>query len=144
MSEQQKENPGALAGATGAAFEAANFKASYYRRRFEWATALCHVLGECDAEDAAAICAAYLDNLRTDGPAHPFLNEVRAEAEYWADCAQMPELEAVTLAGLRRLGEMALGVRTRKRLFARLWDSFTDADRLSFARRVGMIGREAA
>ncbi|MGB3313278.1 MAG: hypothetical protein WBB85_02605 [Albidovulum sp.] len=140
MVEQQNENPGALAGATGAEIETASFKTASYRLRAEWANALVFCLGEVHADDAAQICAAYLDRLRTSGPAHPFLNEVREEAEYWAYCAHVPELEAVVLAGLRRLGEMALGIGCRKRLFVKLWDSFSDADRLSFARRVGVIG----
>lgn len=140
MIEQKAENPGALAGATGAKFEAANFKTAYYRHRAERAKSLCIAIGECDAEDASQVCAAFLDSLRTSGPAHPFLNEFREEAAWWADCAHVPELEEVTLAGLRRLGEMALGINARKRLFAALWDSFTEADRLSFARRVGLGG----
>lgn len=137
---EQKQDPGALAGATGAGYEVTNFKTAYYRQRADRANALCRAIGQCHKEEAAQICAAFLDSLRTSGPAHPFLNEVREEAAWWADCAAVPELEAVTLAGLRRLGEMALGVNCRKRIFVALWDSFTDLDRLSFARRVGMTG----
>lgn len=135
MTRQPSKDPGALAGAAGAEIEVGNFRTEQYRRRAEWATALVHALEHCDQDDAATICAAYLDRLRTDGPAHPFLNEVRAEAAFWADSAQMPELEAVTLAGLRRLGTMALGLGSRKRILVTLWRSLPADDRARFAAR---------
>lgn len=135
MTAQPNKDHDALAGAAGAEIEAGSFRSERDRRRAEWATALIYALEHCDQDDAATICAAYLDRLRTDGPAHPFLNEVRTEAAFWADSAQMPELEAVVLAGLRRLGTMAMGVGTRKRLLVALWRSLPADDRAQFAAR---------
>ncbi|MGB3315974.1 MAG: hypothetical protein WBB85_16355 [Albidovulum sp.] len=140
MIEQQNENPGATAIASGAEFEAANFKTVSYRLEVEWATALAFCLGRVSHETGAQICFAYLDSRRTEGPVLALFDDIRAEAEFWADCAPVHEVEAHVFAGMRRLGETALGKNTRKRLFAALWDSFDDADRLKFARKSGMIG----
>ncbi|MFZ1728387.1 MAG: hypothetical protein WBP16_05265 [Ferruginibacter sp.] len=136
----QMENPGATAIATGATFEAYHFKTKYYRLEAEWATALVFCLGKVSHEIGAQICTAYLDDLRTEGPVLAMFNDIRAEAEFWADSAHVHEILAVTLAGINRLGKMALGLNMRKRLFMALWDSFDDVTRLSFARKSGMIG----
>ena len=131
MSEMR--NPGALADATGANFEGFNFKTERYRRRALAATALCRAIGECHPDDAAAICAAYLNDQRTGGPVmgDPF-GMVAWDAGLWADSAPVHELAAYGVAALDRLRTANLGLNARKRLFAALWQSFPDQDRKAF------------
>ena len=107
------------------------------RLRAEWASALCFALGECHPDDAAAICAAYLETVETGGPVmgDPF-GTVAADARLWAQAAPPHELVAYTLAGLERLPRSHLSAPARKRLFKAIWRSLTAADRAAFIAHV--------
>ncbi|PTV93508.1 hypothetical protein C8J27_11521 [Rhodobacter aestuarii] len=133
----KNENPGALAGATGAEFEASIFKTKEYRLRAEWARAVWFALDHCHPEDAAQICAGFLDSLSTQGPSvsHPF-GMTSGEAMIWADCAPIHELAAYVAAGLDRLRGLALAKSARKRLFWALWQGFDPEDRRAFLAQV--------
>lgn len=106
------------------------------------ADALCRALADCHPKDAAAICAAYLDDQRTGGPVmgDPF-GMVSGDAALWADSAPVHELAAYGTAALDRLRTANLGLNARKRLFAALWQSFPDQDRKAFLARVDAEGR---
>lgn len=111
-------------------------------RRMERAEALCNALGDAHPDDAKAITAAYLDAMRAGDPQpHDPFGDLRNDAAFWADCAHPGELEAYFAASLKRIGDRALGIRARKRLFAALWESFDTADRVAFLRRVDADGR---
>ena len=112
------------------------------QRRMERAEALCNALGDAHPDDAKAITAAYLDAMRAGDPQpHDPFGDLRNDAAFWADCAHPGELEAYFAASLKRIGDRALGIRARKRLFAALWESFDTADRVAFLRRVDADGR---
>jgi len=89
------ENPGALAGATGAYSKAVSFKTKQYRNRAEAATALCHAIAECDPQDACEIMAAALEDL---GSPLPVLLSAMDDARWWASFATPNELKAYALA----------------------------------------------
>ncbi len=63
-SDPTNENPGALAGATGADLHTITFVSTEYRKRAEAATDLCHAIADCDPEDAIVILDAALTDLR--------------------------------------------------------------------------------
>lgn len=98
------ENPGALAGATGADQhgEEVSFKTEHYRNRAKAATALCHAIADCDPDDAAQIMAAALSDLSAGMPIAPLFG-VMEQAAFWADLATPPELDAYALAGTNRM-----------------------------------------
>lgn len=127
------ENPGALAGASGVKTGQKNTVTETYSTRSEWAKALCFNLGQCHPEDAAAICAAYLDSMKTNGPTlgDPF-GMVAGDARFWADCAPIHELAAYGAAALEKLRGLALAKNARKRLFWDLWASFGADDQRAF------------
>lgn len=104
--------------------------------RAEWANAVAFALGEAHPDDAAAICAAFLDTVTAGNPPFPIFGDLRADAAFWADCAHVAELEIYFCAILNRLPKLALGIAARKRLFKALWISFTDTDRAAFLRHV--------
>jgi hypothetical protein len=60
------------------------------RLRAELATSLCIVLGEAHPDDAASICAAFLEDMQSDGPRLTTFGDLRADAAFWADCAHPP------------------------------------------------------
>ncbi|WP_051294576.1 hypothetical protein [Gemmobacter nectariphilus] len=124
---------GEMAGITCADLEDGQYRAI---------AALCEALAECCIKDAAAICAAYLDDHRTGGPVmgDPF-GMVSGDAALWADSAPAHELVAYGTAALDRLRTANLGLNARKRLFAALWRSFPDQDRKAFLARVDAEGR---
>lgn len=67
---------------------------------------------------------------------------LRADAAFWADCASAAELEAFAAAALDRIDRRdSFAMRARKRLFARLWETFPKAERVAFLRRVDPEGR---
>jgi len=112
------------------------------RDRTEAARALCFAIGECHPDDARQILCAAIDDLSAGDPPclDPFGN-LRADAEFWADCAHPRELEAYFSSALKRLGNRALGIEARKRLFVSLWHSFSPADRQAFLSRVDAHGK---
>ena len=90
--------------------------------------------------DAATIAAAVLDEISAGYPVHTAFGDIRADASFWADCANVAELEAYFSASLRRLGNRALGIHSRKRLFVQLWNGFALPDRTAFLSRVDVDG----
>ncbi|GAB1378289.1 MAG: hypothetical protein LCH92_03420 [Proteobacteria bacterium] len=109
--------------------------------RRAWAEALCYALGQCHARDAAVICAAFLAERETGGPALAAQDRLSVEdARWWADIAPPHELVAYGMAALDRLRSTALAPTTRKKLFVSLWESFSDAERLRFVQRIDPEG----
>lgn len=108
-----------------------------YRRRKEWAGALAFALSECHPDDAAQICAAFLEDHTTRGPqmGDPF-GMVAGDAQLWADCALVHELAAYASAAMERLRGQAMATKARKRLFWALWGSFDRGDRSAFLSKV--------
>ena len=113
------------------------FKTHEMRLRAEWAQALCYAISECHPDDAKQIMAAAMDDLSAGYPPmrDPFC-DIRGDADFWADCAHPAELECYFSSALKRLGNRALGVKARKRLFVALWQSFPITDRQAFLSRV--------
>ena len=138
----ETETPGAAGTATEGKIETRQFQSMEYRMRAEWASAAAYALENCHPHDAAQLCAGILDAMQTDGPTlgDPF-GMVAGDARFWADCAPPHELAAYGLAALEKLRGPALGIGQRKRLFAALWASFSEADRVAFLRRVDGEGR---
>ncbi|MBN2629102.1 MAG: hypothetical protein JXR75_01020 [Rhodobacteraceae bacterium] len=95
------ENPGALAGATGAD----QFKSGipeYYSTNLSPTMALCLAIVKCDPHDAALIIEKALSDL-TFGEPRPTLFHVMDDASWWADYATPAELKAYALACFNRL-----------------------------------------
>lgn len=138
----EMQNPGASGNATGAEYEAGQPVATEYLIRKEWANAAWDALDHCDPADRAHICATCLAELETGGPVMgDLLGTITGDALFWADCAPPHELVAYGVAALDRLRGTALGIGTRKRLFARLWETFDTKDRQAFLRRVDAEGK---
>lgn len=97
------ENPGALAGATGAGQSEQAFKSKEYRLRSERATTLCLAIAECEPEDAAPILWEALDDFHRRGlPGAPLTN-LMTHATEWAGWATELELKAYAVAAARRM-----------------------------------------
>lgn len=96
------ENPGALAGATGADQLGISFKSEEYRKRAEAATALCASIAECDPQDAAPILEAALLSFAAGEPV-PALLSIMEEARTWADFAIVAERKAYCVASFNAL-----------------------------------------
>ena len=100
-----------------------------------------HVLDGLAPAERSAVAAFVLDGTGAGFPELPGFGDVRDQAETWGDCANHLELECYTVAGLRRLGRVPLARDQRKRLFAALWETFADGDRIAFLGRVDGSGR---
>jgi hypothetical protein len=112
------------------------------RARAGRAVDLAVALGAADERDAAQVCAAFLEQVMPESPEfHSLYGRLREDAEFWADCASPPVLEAFVAAGLRQIGRQAFAERARKRLFAALWETFSEEDRRAFVMRVDPHGR---
>jgi hypothetical protein len=96
------ENPGALAGATGADQLGTSFKTEEYRARAVAASALADAIADCDRDDAVTLMDAALWGLRAGAPGPAFLS-IMQEAEEWADFATVSERKAYCLASWNRL-----------------------------------------
>lgn len=97
------ENPGALAGATGAEQAGQSFKSAEYRLRAERATSLCMCIADMPPEDAAPILWEALDDFHRQGlPGAPLTN-LMSHATEWAKWATEPELKAYAVAAARRM-----------------------------------------
>ncbi len=102
---------------------------------------LCHALADCHRDDANAICAAFLQQSETGGPSMGDTWGLAAsDARLWADIAPPHELAAYGMAAVDRLKVTPLGLNTRKALFVALWESFSEDDRLRFAKRIDPKG----
>ena len=98
----ENENPGALAGATGANFEG-SLGSETYNDRLVAATALCFAIRACHPSDAVFLMAAALEDLRAGMPI-PALDSIMAEARLWAEWATPPEAKAYALAAFEAMG----------------------------------------
>ena len=98
----KNENPGALAGATGAIKIELAFKSKDYLKRAEAATTLCLAIADCDRQDACEIMEAALLHLGAGQPRPPLFS-VMDEAAEWADFAVTAELKAYALACFNRM-----------------------------------------
>ena len=111
------------------------------RLRAEWANSLAYALGECHPDDAAAICAAFLETVETGGPLMGGIFGITvSDARLWAAAAPPHELVAYTLAGLAELPKAHLSNPARKTCFKAIWRSFTDAERAAFITAVTKKG----
>lgn len=102
--ECANENPGALAGATGAKTLTTNFASTYYRMRAESATTLCLSIANCHPQDACQIMDAAVDDLRKGQPG-PAMFSIMTEANEWAAWATRAEIKAYALACFNRLSQ---------------------------------------
>ena len=94
------ENPGALAGATGAGNLELAFKSVKYRLRAERATTLRMALADCDPTDAALIPWSALDAFHAEGfPVSPMFG-LMSYATEWADGVTENERKAYQLVSL--------------------------------------------
>lgn len=149
MMTLEKRNPGA--GGTGVKieFEAAKLRSQYYtppgidatafealptasQHRLLWADALKFALEHCEWQQAATICATYLDEIGAGFPRLDWWGDIRAEADEWAFRANSGELEVYFIRALNRLENQALGIKARKRLLAALFQSMSAADQTAF------------
>ena len=91
-----------------------------------------YVLEGLPPAEATAVADYTLAILGAGFPQLRLFEDIRQTAELWADAANHRELEAYTVAGLRRLGRVPLALGQRKRLFKAMWLSFSDDDRRAF------------
>lgn len=96
FSPTENENPGALAGATGAD-DFPNFVTEEYLNRAEAATALCHAIADADRDDAVFLMDAALERLSVGAPLPVFLDALD-DAKWWASFAAPHELRAFAFA----------------------------------------------
>ena len=89
-------------------------------------------LTDLDPQDAATIAAAVLDQVAAGSPGFDPWGDIRADAEFWADCANPAELETYFAAALKRLQNQVLGIRARKRMMAALFQSLGGTDQQAF------------
>ena len=106
--------------------------------RRQWAESFAFFLLEVPPALAAEMCAVHLDNLAAGMPSLDPWGDIRADAEYWADCASPAELNAYACAALRRLGTRMQGHNMRKRMMVAIWRSLTTEDRANFLRKVAV------
>ena len=116
---------------------ATGIKSASDRLRAEWANSLALCLNECHPADAAAICAAYLQDAERGGPNSAF-GPIRADAIWWAETAPPHELQEHVLAGMRILASRALGPTARRKFIAALWSGLDPNDRADFIARVAV------
>jgi hypothetical protein len=136
----ENENPGALAGATGADTLPKKLCAEDYKMRAEAATALCEAIGECHPDDAVQIMTAALTSLCPPGEPGEYFISTQEDAAWWASCEAPFRLVAVVEAALARLGDVALHLRHRKTLIVSLFQSLPVADRRAFMAKVDPAG----
>lgn len=98
----ENENPGTLAGVTGAEKHVNGITGEEYRKRVKSATVLCLAITECEPEDACIIMEAALMDLGAGQPRPPLFS-VMEEATHWADFASVAELKAYALACFNRM-----------------------------------------
>ncbi len=108
--------------------------------RLEAASVLAHAIAECDPRDAVVIMSAALSDLSPGGPL-PVFENAQSDADFWADLAAPFEIEAYFKATLERLKNLALGIKSRKRVFLNLWESFPETDRMAFINKVDPHGK---
>jgi hypothetical protein len=96
------------------------------------ARALCQAIGEAHPDDAVQIMSAALAGLTHGGQRPDFFLNAEEEVNWWASF-EPPEVLVATLAAvLKNLGNRAIHLNTRKRLFWTLWQSFSPEVRARF------------
>lgn len=86
----------------------------------------------------ATLCllSAVLDSERQSAPL-PVFEDAASEYEAWAAFATPIELEAMTLAVQRHMGDVPMVARARKRIIAALWRGMSAPDRAAFIEWTG-------
>jgi hypothetical protein len=105
--------------------------------RWKAAVDLAEAIGEAHPDDAVQIMSAALIDLTTGRGWPDIFLSAKEDAEWWASIAAPEVLEAALSAVLDNLGNRAMHLKTRKRLFLTLWRNFGQADRdrfLAFAK----------
>ena len=97
-----KENPGALAGATGAHSIDRQFTIDFYRNRAKSAMTLGLAIADCHPADACEIMEAALSDLMVGNPLAALFGEMDA-ATHWADLATQNQAKAYALACYKRM-----------------------------------------
>lgn len=100
--------------------------------RMELAEALAEAIAEAHPDDACQLMTGALIDLSAGIPSGAVFIDAEDDALWWASIATPAELVAVLTATLRALGNTALHVSQRKRLFMQLWRSFSAEDRARF------------
>ncbi len=108
--------------------------------RLEAASTLAHAIAECDPRDAVVIMSAALSDLSTGGPL-PVFENAQSDADFWADLAAPFEIEAYFNATIERLNNLEHGINSRKRIFLKLWETFSETDRMAFIEKVDPHGK---
>jgi hypothetical protein len=101
------------------------------------AVELCEAIGNAHPDDAVQLMSAALVDLTTGRGWPDIFLSAKEDAEWWASIEPPEVLAAVLSAVLDNLGNRAMHLSTRKRLFMTLWRNFCQADRdrfLAFAK----------
>ncbi|MFN3275828.1 MAG: hypothetical protein ACK41U_14290 [Paracoccus sp. (in: a-proteobacteria)] len=98
----EKENPGALAGATGTEYQDWLSWIDHNLIRESAARALARAVADCDPADRVPFLEPILDGLRAGMPM-PLFGQIMAEANFWAGEASRAELKAYCAACYARL-----------------------------------------
>ena len=106
------------------------------RFRMDMATALAQAIADAHPDDAVQLMSAALTDLTHSGRRPGFFLDAEEDAAWWA-CIEPPEvLLAVLSVVLDNLGNRAMHLNTRKRLFWALWERFAAKDRAQFLAKV--------
>jgi len=98
----ENENPGALAGATGADIEGFWGLFDNNLNRQVQASRIVEAVLDCGPEDRVLFLETILDQIRPGWP-QSFNIDVMQEASWWADTATRPEIKAYAVTCYRRL-----------------------------------------
>lgn len=109
------------------------------KMRAEMASRLAEAIEDAYPDDAAQLMTAALLDLSAGYPSG-FLS-ADEDAKWWASVATPPELVAMMTATMERLGDRALHLSMRKRLFVALWAGMPESDRKSFLSKVDPEGQ---
>ena len=102
------------------------------QHRHEKREAAIWLLMNLDEQDAATICATFLDEMGAGFPRLDWWGDAREEAAEWSYRANSGELEVYFTSALKRLENQALGLKARKRMIAALFQSMSATDRAAF------------
>jgi hypothetical protein len=102
------------------------------RHRMTAASALAEAIGDAHPDDAMLLMSAALTDLSHGGRRPDFFLNAEEEVAWWASC-EPPEILVATLSAvLDNLGDRAMHLETRKRLFLVLWRSFNPSIQARF------------
>lgn len=108
-----------------------------------------HIRAAVDLADEAehgrailgGIFASGLDTVAGGAPQYQAFGNIRADAEWWADCATPVELELYAAAALKRIQRQDFAERARKRLLLALWESLDGPSQTRFVSQLDPGGR---